>query len=341
MNKQVYNPNSTEDFMEAKVVGGNPPGIINYERTPHKWAYHIYKLFLSNTWFPSEVDTGKDKLHYSNLTDADKRMYDLVLAQLISNDSIQTNQLIDSINKFITSPVVNAAIARQSYEESSHSLSYSVMAEDISGETDRIFNMFREDEGLAKKNKAVADMFALVNQDIKTVTNEDLLCAFAANQILEEMVFPVGFVCMYALQATMQGTAKMIQFIQRDETAHVLLFKNIYGTALRELNIAPPESRVVNMVKIMADAEKEWGYYCTKGVMGFSKQAIDNLVEAQANSVCKNLKIPPVYKEVPLTSNPLLQVLIDNDITKTSSKANPLEKTVSDYALGKLVMDDF
>ena len=118
--KKIFNQGTDEKFEDAKIIGGNPNGIINYNRTPHQWATSLYKKMLARTWFPDQVNVSKDKVNYSLLTPNEKRMYDLVLAQLIANDSIQTNQLMDSVNRFITSPVVNACLSRQASEESIH-----------------------------------------------------------------------------------------------------------------------------------------------------------------------------------------------------------------------------
>lgn len=214
--KEIYNLNSTEDFMEAKILGGNPSGIINFCRSNHKWAISLWKIMEGYTWFSSEPNISQDKVNYPKLSPAEKRMYDLVLAQLITNDSIQTNQLMDSINQYVTSPVVNACLSRQAYEEANHSKSYAVMAEDICEDPDRIYNLHKHDEGLATKNQAVADMYALINSS-DDPSHSDILKAFAANQILEELVFPGGFVAMWSIGAKMTGSASMISFIERDK----------------------------------------------------------------------------------------------------------------------------
>jgi ribonucleoside-diphosphate reductase beta chain len=338
MKKQVYNLKSDERFEMAKVIGGNPNGIINFEKTPHKWAKNIFDTMLKNTWFATEPDISQDKLNYDKLTYEEKRSYDLVLSQLISNDSIQTNQLMDSINQYITSPVVNACIARQTFEEANHSLSYAVMVEDICKDTDRIYRMFEHDEKLRDKNNKVADMFKNINANNPTV--EDLYLAFTANQILEEMIFPIGFAVMYHLGKKMKGSAKMIYFIHRDELTHTALFKNIYQTAVRENSIKPNESKILEMIRYMADIEKEWGYYATEGLTGFSKTAIDLLVEYQANSVCTNLKLSETAYEV-TDGGPLVKLLKDNIPTANKTKTNFFEGQVADYSIGSLDMSDF
>lgn len=229
--KKIFNQVSREDFMEARMVGGNPNGIINFNRTPHKFFTGLYKSMLARTWFAEQVNISKDKINYSKLTPSEKRSYDLVLAQLIANDSIQTNQLMDSFNRYITSPVVNACLSRQAYEESQHSQSYAIMAEDICQDTDRIYKMHEVDEELQLKNEAVAKMYDNIYNDYsiliikdydgnvtqsieqEPITPEIIAIATVANQILEGMVFQTGFAVMYSLENKMAGTAEMIKEI--------------------------------------------------------------------------------------------------------------------------------
>ena len=251
--KKIFNQSSNETFNEARILNGNPNGIFNFNSTNHKWATELYKKMEARTWFPGQVNISKDKNNYLYLTPSEKRSYDLVLAQLIANDSIQTNQLMDRINSYITSPIVNACLSRQASEESTHAISYSVMAEDIAMDTDRIYNMHKHDDELALKNKAVESMYDSLVKEYKdidltesintfhklhgsnvklsdleyfinnlkndiiekhteniTPTDEDLLIAFGANQILEELVFPGGFIVLLSLGHKMPATAEMI-----------------------------------------------------------------------------------------------------------------------------------
>ena len=96
-----------------------------------------------NTWFPKEVQMTQDAKDYKFLTPSEKRMYDLVLSQLIFMDSLQTNNLMDNINPYITAPEINAILSRQAYEEANHSKSYAVMVESISDNTDEIYDMWK------------------------------------------------------------------------------------------------------------------------------------------------------------------------------------------------------
>lgn len=122
---------------------------------------------------------------------------------------------MDSINQYVTSPIVNACLSRQSMEEANHSFSYSIMAEDICQDTERIYELWKHDEELALKNKAVADMYKILYQGSEP-TKEDILLAFAANQVLEELVFPSGFAFFFSIEQIMVGSAEMIREIAKD-----------------------------------------------------------------------------------------------------------------------------
>lgn len=340
--KKIFNQSSREAFDRATILNGNPNGIFNFNRTNHAWAKQIYDNMRARTWFPSQVDISKDKKNYHLLTENDKNKYDLVLAQLIANDSLQTNQLVDKINSYITSPIVNACLTLQASEEANHAYSYAVMAEDICGDTDRIYRLHEEDEELQLKNKAVEDLYGtLYNGD--DPSDVDMLLAFVANQILEELVFPGGFISMYSIERQMPGSSSMIQEIHKDETlSHVPLFKNIFRTAIKEsFNGVIPTYIVeqsIKMIKAMTDAEIRWTKYTSLNTLGFSEEAIRVAIEAQANSICSNLGMDNIYEEV--DNNPLKDLLSTHlKGGEFSSRTAFFEKNVADYSKGSLDLD--
>ena len=162
--KIIYNPESNESLNERRIFGGNPDGMLNFTRMKYPWALKTWETMLANTWFSAEVNMNPDKKDYANLSPTEKRMYDLVLAQLIFMDSLQTNNLMDNINPYITAPEVNACLARQAFEEALHSSSYAVMVESISDNTDFIYNL------LLFKNIAILDtQFFLLLSVILTI----------------------------------------------------------------------------------------------------------------------------------------------------------------------------
>ena len=164
--KTIYNPKSIETISNRKTFGGNPDGMINFTKYKYEWAVKLWDQMEANTWFPKEVQMTQDAKDYKFLTPPEKRMYDLVLSQLIFMDSLQTNNLMDNINPYITAPEINAILSRQSYEEANHSKSYAVMVESISDNTDLIYDMWKTDEKLQEKNSFIANVYKELSGDI-------------------------------------------------------------------------------------------------------------------------------------------------------------------------------
>lgn len=331
----IYNYNSKENYGEAKILGGRPTGIMNFNETPHQWAVTMFDNMHARDWSPNRISMEQDAINYPLLTPVEKRAFDLVLAQLITNDSVQTQQLAIGIDKYITSPVVNCCLVRQMFEESLHSRSYTVMAEDVCKNTAEIYRLHENNNELYNKNKAVADMYSRIYEDKKgdKIYYKDVILAFVANQILEELVLPGGFAVMYSMEEKMKGTAEMIGEIHKDESnSHVPLFKRIFRTAMKELfdGIVPQQiiEPALDMIKIMAEAEMHWTKYIsnvngqwvneisevpvdlrTSTLKGFSSEVIDIFVKNQANSVCRNLNLPELYPEAKDQANPLGHLL--------------------------------
>lgn len=219
---------------------------------------------------------------------------------------------------------------------------YAVMAEDICADTDRIYDMHNHDDELKRKNEAVKDLYDTLYTG-ETPTNEDILLGFVANQVLEELVFPGGFIAMYSLEKQMPGSSEMIAEINKDESlSHVPLFKNIFRTAIKEtFNGVIPEyvmNEAYKMIKIMVTAEIRWTEYTCLNTLGFSKESIRVAIEAQANSICNNLGLDLLYEEV--ENNPLIELLkVHLKGGEYASRTAFFEENVVDYSKGALDLD--
>jgi ribonucleoside-diphosphate reductase beta chain len=336
--KVLYNQDSNEKYGEERIINGNPMGIINPNQSKHKWAYEIYLMMRNLTWFPEQINLTKDRTAYTELTEKERKAYDLILAQLITNDSIQTNQLIDKYNVHITSPVVNMALAKQAEVEALHSDSYAKMVQDISVDTEKIYYLHKHDKELHAKNQAIADMYKTAYTDdcYYNPTPEDMAVAACANQCLEENVFPGGFAGMYVLGEKMIGSAEMIAEINADETfTHVPLFKHIFRAIIdEEFNgkiTAEVEDRCYKMVQDITEAELRWSKYIgiEYELNMFTDYTIEAFIYGQANSICKNLRLKPLYKDYDV--NPLRDLMMEKAKGGLNKRTNFFERNVTEY----------
>lgn len=336
--KKIYNPESTETVNERRIFGGNPTSIFEANKIKYQWANDLWKTMLANTWFPEEVNMTQDKKDYEvGLTPAEKRAYDKALAQLIFMDSLQTNNLIDNINPYITCPELNQILVRQAFEEALHSNSYMCMVEAISANTSEIFEMWRTDMELKSKN----DFIAKVYEELAiNPTETNIVKAMFANQILEGLYFYSGFAYFYTLASSgkMLGSAQMIKFINRDEVTHLILFQKMINSVREErpeLFTNSLTEEVIEMFKSAVEIESRWGEYITDGqILGLNSDLIRQYIQYLADVRLAKVKLPKIYN----VENPLKW--IDTYSSFNDQKTNFFESKPRNYAKGSIV-DDF
>ena len=335
--KKIYNPESTENVNDRKIFGGQPTGIFELNNIKYQWAYNLWEMMLNNTWFPKEVDMTRDVNDYKNLTPSEKTAYDKALSQLIFMDSLQTNNIIDNINPYITAPEVNLILVRQSFEEALHSQSYAVMVDTISQNSEEIYDLWRRDMMLKNKNDAIA---AVYNELSANPSEHNLVKAFFANQILEGIYFYSGFTYIYTLARSgkMLGSAQMIRFIQRDEVTHLVLFQNLINTLKKErpdLFTEQLKSEVIEMFKEAVELEVKWGKYITQGqILGLTDDIVEQYIKFLADDRLSAVGFEKLYN----VTNPIKWV---DDFSKfNDQKTNFFEGTVTNYSKGSLSFDD-
>ncbi|MGL2864012.1 ribonucleotide-diphosphate reductase subunit beta [Helicobacter pylori] len=336
--KKIYNPDSTESVNERKIFGGNPTSMFDLNKIKYQWADHLWKTMLANTWFAEEVSMNDDKRDYLKLSTEEKIGYDRALAQLIFMDSLQTNNLIDNVNPFITSPEINLCLVRQAYEEALHSHAYAVMVESISANTEEIYDMWRNDMQLKSKNDYIAQVYMEL---AKNPTEENILKALFANQILEGIYFYSGFSYFYTLARSgkMLGSAQMIRFIQRDEVTHLILFQNMINALRNErADLFTPQliNEVIGMFKKAVEIEASWGDYITQGkILGLTSSLIEQYIQFLADSRLSKVGIAKVYG----VQHPIKWV--ESFSSFNEQRSNFFEARVSNYAKGSVSFDDF
>ncbi len=335
--KKIYNPESTENVNDRKIFGGNPTGIFELNNIKYQWAYNLWEVMLNNTWFPKEVDMTRDVNDYKNLTSDEKDAYDKALSQLIFMDSLQTNNLIDNVNPYITSPEINLILVRQSFEEALHSQSYAVMVDSISTNSEEIYELWRRDMMLKQKNDAI---FHTYDELTTNPTEHNFIKACFANQILEGIYFYSGFAYIYTLARSgkMLGSAQMIRFIQRDEVTHLVLFQNLINSLRKErpdLFTEQLKAEVIDMFKQAVQLETDWGKYITQGqILGLTNEIIEQYIKFLADERLTSVGYDPLYN----VTNPIKWV---DDFAKfNDQKTNFFEGTVANYSKGSLSFDD-
>ena len=170
--------------------------------------------------------------------------------------------------------------------------------------------------------------------------------AIANVNILEGIRFYVSFACSFAFGElkVMEGSAKIISLIARDENQHLVITQNILnkfrdGDDPEFAEIArEEEANVIEMFRKCVDEEKAWANYLFKeGTMiGLNEKLLHNYVEWIANRRMKAIGIKPIY-DVPAKNNPLPWTA--HWISSKGLQVAPQETEVESYVVGGIKQD--
>ena len=327
------------------MIGGNPSGLLNFNKSRYKWASSLYKVMRDCFWTPESVNTASEGKAFKQLDEDEQFAYRRVFARLSFIDSLIADTIADNVNAFVTNKVVNACLIEQAAQEVLHSKSYAVLLADAIEDSDVVFELYKEDLTLSAINTEINDMFSGL-RDIDTVTPEDVYYAMVANQIAEGILFQTGFATIYFLQEKMVASASMIAEIHKDENNHIALFENI----IREIQKENPDGlggvpwyvirgKTNAMFEKAYKIEKSWMQY----VLGyaFSEEITDATV---AYFIKKRMKGIGMYDatEDPYGhgwETPLVKALNQRS-SGNDTKGNFFEVNVANYSKQELTFDD-
>ena len=302
-----YQFDDSQVMSSTSLFKGQTNGILNTNKLTYKWAYELYKVMVSNTWFVEEVDFTQD--NYLTLLPAEKRMYDLIHGQVVFMDSIQPNQVMSFVNGFITDPMIQGVIARLAWEEVNHSVSYSVGIETVTQNTDMIYNLHKTDSILRKKNEFIGGVYEkygpiAINMEGKYSEQESFDAAIKmliANQCLEGIYFMSNFAAIYTLgrAGKIPGTTRNFKFINRDEDCHTTLISNIFKEIRKENEDKFSKELIDDCYKMIDDAvnlEIEWAHYITNNeIFGIDNESFTKYIKWLGNDRLRLLGLSKDY----------------------------------------------
>lgn len=328
---KLFNEKGDRDWGSRRIIGGNTTNLLELNNVKYEWAYRTYRGMMSNFWIPEEIPLGDDARQYATLTEHEQRSFNKILSFLIFLDSIQTHNL-PNINEYITAPEVNLCLTVHAFQEAVHSQSYGYILDSVvSAEIrDSIYNEWRTDEHLLKRNQFITDRY---EEFINHPSDENLIKTVMANFILEGVYFYSGFSFFYALgrQGKMLGTVSEIKYIQRDELTHLALFRQIFREIVREnphLMTPKVQEELRDMMQQAVQHEVTWGQYVIdEQIPGLTNEIIAQYIKYLANLRLQSLDMAILYPDV--TEHPMQWV--EQFEAMNSMKTDFFEQKVTNY----------
>lgn len=321
------------------MIGGNTTNLREWNRIKYDWANKMYRTLLNNFWIPEEISLQEDVKQFPYLTHGERRAFDKIISFLNFLDSIQAENL-PNLSRYITAPEVVSLLNIQTFQEEIHAQSYSYILDTVTDPVTRekIYDMWREDEHLLKRNQFIAGIYQKFNEE---ETVENFLKVVMANYILEGIYFYSGFSFFYTLarQGKMTATSTLFKYINRDEITHLVLFQNILKEIRKEnsdLFTSGLEDELREMMRIGVEHEITWGQYVTNNeILGLNHDLIDRYIKYLSNLRLKAIGFEILYPEI--VDHPMSWV--DNFSNLNSTKTDFFEAKVTNYT--KAAIFDF
>ena len=364
----VFNTNEV-DLKKQHMFFGQPLGIQRYDNAKYLVFEKLTQRQLGYFWRPEEVSLQKDRGDYQNLRPEQKHIFTSNLKYQIMLDSVQGRAPGMAFSPYCSLPELEACMNVWQFMEMIHSRSYTYIIKNVYPDPSEVFDTIINDEKILKRADSVTQSYdELINHaheydsgNIWKMATEGhisgttdryelkrkLYRAVANVNILEGIRFYVSFACSFAFGELklMEGSAKIISLISRDENQHLVITQQILKN-WREGNDDPDmtkiakeeEDNVIGMFKKCVDEEKQWAEYLFKhgSMIGLNDRLLHQYVEWIANRRIKALGLKPIY-DIPAKNNPLPWT--EHWISSKGLQVAPQETEVESYIVGGIKQD--
>ena len=257
---------------------------------------------------------------------------------------------------YVSNPELEGCIITWDFFETIHSRSYTHIMKNVYSNPSEVFDTILNDDEIVKRaisvtknydkfNQLAEDYFHRGKGDIKEVKRQLYLAMVNVN-ILEGLRFYVSFACTFAFGELklMEGSAKIISLIARDESQHLALSTHIIknwqqGDDTEMLKVIKNEKDTVyDMFKTCVEEEKAWANHLFKSgsIIGLNETLLHRYVEFIANKRLKAIGFDPIFDQ-PVTQNPLPWT--QHWLSSSGLQVAPQETEVESYIVGGVKQD--
>ena len=323
--------------------------IQRYDEMKYPQMDKITDKQLGFFWRPEEVDISKDKKDFDSLTDHEKHIFTSNLKRQIVLDSVQGRAPNLAFLPIVSLPEVENWIETWSFSETIHSKSYTHIIRNIYADPGKIF----DDILNIKEISNCADSISGYYDDLITAnhgpTNKmdhkrAIWMAMMSANALEGIRFYVSFACSWAFAELkkMEGNAKIIKFICRDENVHLASTTTMLKLLQKEdkdfAKIAKEmEDASVKLYVDVIEQEKAWANYLFKdgSMIGLNDKLLSDYVEWIG---CKRMRAIGLQCPYTVTQmNPLPWT--EKWISGHNVQVAPQETEISSYVVGGVKQD--
>jgi len=363
---------NTEDVNTKKqpMFFGKPLGVQRYDNFKYPSFENLTKSQLGYFWRPEEVSLQKDRGDYQTLRPEQRHIYTSNLKYQIMLDSVQGRAPGMAFLPYCSLPELEACMEVWSFMEMIHSRSYTYVIKNVYADPSEVFDTIIKEPKILERAASVTESYDdFINEaqgwgqsnlwrdidktldtslpvlEMKEVKRK-LYRAVTNVNILEGIRFYVSFACSFAFGELklMEGSAKIISLIARDENQHLAITQNILnnwrkGDDPEMVQIMKEEEDwTYRMFDKCVNEEKKWAEYLFKdgSMIGLNDKLLFQYVEWVANRRLRSIGMKPQYDR-PIKNNPLPWT--EHWISSKGLQVAPQETEVESYVVGGIKQD--
>lgn len=357
------------DALKEPMFLGESVNVARYDQQKYPIFEKLIEKQLSFFWRPEEVDVSKDRIDFNkNLAEHEKHIFISNLKYQTLLDSIQGRSPNIAFLKTISIPELETWIETWSFSETIHSRSYTHILRNVINDPSVVFDEIVEDPEIQKRASSVTKHYddfiqyyedynrygegttkiTLPNGTEETVTislrelKKKLFLTLVSVNVLEAVRFYVSFACSFAFaeRKLMEGNAKIIKLIARDEALHLTgtqymiqyLANGREGDEWKSI-VKECKEDMTNIFLEAAEQEKEWAKHLFKdgSMVGLSENIVCQYIEYITDERMVNIGLEPHFNR---KENPI--PWIDSWLVSDTVQVAPQETEISSYLVGQI-----
>ncbi|WP_100140230.1 class Ia ribonucleoside-diphosphate reductase subunit beta [Snodgrassella alvi] len=343
---------------------GQPVNVARYDQQKFDIFEKLIEKQLSFFWRPEEVDVSRDRIDYANLPEHEKHIFISNLKYQTLLDSIQGRSPNVALLPLVSIPELETWIETWSFSETIHSRSYTHIIRNIVNDPSIVFDDIVQNKHIIARAEEIACYYddlieytqyynllgvgehqingKTVVIDLHELKKKLYLCLMCVN-VLEAIRFYVSFACSFAFaeRELMEGNAKIIKLIARDEALHLTgtqQMLNLMRTGADDPEMAKiaaeTEEECFQLFRRAAMQEKDWAEYLFKdgSMIGLNKDILGQYVEYITNLRMQAVGLPPAFEHAKQNPIPWINAWLSSDNVQVA----PQEVEVSSYLVGQI-----
>jgi ribonucleotide reductase beta subunit family protein with ferritin-like domain len=345
------------DWMKQPMFFGEEPNVQRFDQQKYPIFEKLNQQQLGFFWRPEEVSLQKDRNDYQSLSEQQKHIFTSNLKYQTLLDSVQGRGPCLAFLPFCSLPELESLLVAWDFSETIHSRSYTYIMKNIYSDPTEVLDTIIDTPEIMARAKTVtesydkfidyAHKYYLTGKgDIKELKRLLYLTLINVN-ILEGIRFYVSFACSFAFGELklMEGSAKIISLIARDENLHLAISQNMINNYRKKENdkemlkiIRDNEDEVYKMYDEAVQQEKDWAKYLFRegSMIGLNDKLLNQYVEFMANKRLRAIGLTAQY-DYPVTNNPLPWT--QHWLNSRGLQNAPQETEIESYVVGGIKQD--